>query len=312
MKTVVIGGNGFIGSHLVTRLLSENHSVIVFDPYPERFRKPIEGVEYIFSKLEDSSRLQDTVNDADLVFHLASSTVPQSSNESPILDIKSNLVGSIRLLQSIVKAAVKKLVFLSSGGTVYGIPTQLPVPESHPTNPICSHGIVKVAVEKYLHMYGQLHGLDYTILRPSNPFGPRQNPFGAQGAIAVFLGRLSQDLPVTIWGDGGVVRDYFYVDDLVEACLVAAKPGTRSPIYNVGMGKGLTLLEVLNLLSTVTGRSFNVINKPPRSFDVPKLVLDVSKAKYELGWEAATSVEEAIAMTWEWVQTVGIATPTGN
>ena len=302
MKTVILGGNGFIGSHLVDALLARKWKVVVYDRYPERYRPPIEKVEYVLGDIGNKHLLASSLSQVDVVFHLASTTIPQSSNESPTFDIMTNLVESVQLLETCVKYQVGKVVFLSSGGTTYGVPHSIPVTEEHPTNPVSSYGIVKLAIEKYLLLFHHLHGLSYVILRPANPYGPRQNPLGGQGAVVAFLACIARGLPVTIWGDGESVRDYFHVSDLVEACVLAATSTPNKAVLNIGSGQGVSLNQLLERIQEVIETPFQVIRLPSRPFDVPKLILDVRAARTELMWEPRVSLEEGILDTWNWIR----------
>ncbi len=226
MKSLVLGGNGFIGTHLVDGLLEEGWPVRIYDRSPNRFRATPGGAEYVEGELGNHGLIRAAVEGMEVVFHFVSTTIPKTSNDDPIYDVRSNLVDTLQLLESCVEAGVRKVVFASSGGTVYGRPQGGSIAEDHPANPITSYGVIKLAVEKYLGLFDHLHGLDYTALRISNPYGPYQDPGGQQGAVPVFLNRLRTGRPVTIWGDGSVVRDYLYVSDLVDALLLAAGTGT--------------------------------------------------------------------------------------
>ncbi len=304
MKAVVFGGNGFIGSHLVDSLLEEGWQVTVFDRVMERYRAPLPGVEYTLGELGNKGLLGTVLRGVDVVFHLVSTTVPQSSNESPAFDIQSNLVETIGLLDACVTCGVRKVIFFSSGGTVYGVPRSMPVGEDHPTDPISSYGIVKLAIEKYLHLYYQLHNLPYTILRPSNPFGARQNPSGQQGAVAVFLGRVAQDQPIVVWGNGEVVRDYIDIRDLVRAAILAAETSTKSQIFNIGRGQGTSLNNLIDIIRSVVDKPVIAMHMPARPFDVPAIILDNSRAQSELKWKPQITLEDGIAKTWEWMKSV--------
>jgi UDP-glucose 4-epimerase len=304
MKACVIGGNGFIGSHVTDRLLEDNWNVTVLDRYEERYRAPLSRVEYAIGDLGNRGVLHEILPHTDVVFHLASTTIPQSSNDAPVFDIQTNLVDTIGLLEACVQHQVKKIVFFSSGGTVYGIPKTMLVSEDHPTNPISSYGIVKLAIEKYLHLYHHLFGLSYTILRPSNPFGERQNPTGAQGVISVFLGRVARDLPIVVWGDGTIVRDYLDVDDLANAAKKAAVTVTENNVFNISSGCGVSLNELIELIRSVTHKHIQVNYLPARPSDVPSIVLDPRRAHEELGWAPKTSFHDSIEKTWEWVKSL--------
>lgn len=301
----MLGGNGFIGSHLVDGLLEEGYPVRIYDRSPNRFHTTPRNAEYVEGELGNHGLIRAAVEGVETVFHFVSTTLPKTSNDDPIYDVRSNLIDTLQLLESCVEAGVRKVVFASSGGTVYGQPQTMPITEDHPTNPITSYGIVKLAVEKYLGLFDHLHGLDYTALRISNPYGPYQNPGGQQGAVPVFLHRLRTGQPVTIWGDGSVVRDYLYISDLVEALKLAAEAETQQKVFNVGSGRGTTLNELVAIIAAVTGERPEVEYVPGRALDVAANVLDVVRVREELGWSPRTELVEGIDLTWEWVQTLG-------
>ncbi|WP_243370841.1 NAD-dependent epimerase/dehydratase family protein [Geotalea sp. SG265] len=300
MKFLILGGNGFIGSHLVDRLLAAGHKVRVFDKYEEHYRKPIAGVDYRFGDFGNRGLLADALVGVNTVFHLISTTLPKTSNDDPAFDIQSNVVETIFLLEQCIVRNIK-VIFVSSGGTVYGKPLTLPIAENSPTDPECSYGITKLMIEKYLALFKLLHNLDYTIVRPSNPYGSRQNPNGIQGAISVFLGKVARNEPIEIWGDGEVVRDYVYIEDLAEGIYRAATKPTESRIFNLGSGTGYSLNEIVETIRTVTGREVQVEYKPKRTFDVPRIYLDIARARTELDWAPVVSLPAGIAKTWEFV-----------
>lgn len=304
MNTLILGGNGFMGSNLVDCLLGNGHAVRIYDRGPNKFRALPEGAEYVEGELGNHGLIREALEDVEVVYHFVSTTLPKTSNDDPIYDVRSNLVDTIQLLETCVERGVCKVVFASSGGTVYGVPETVPINEDHPTEPISSYGIVKLAIEKYLHLFHHLHGLDYTVLRISNPYGPCQNPEGQQGAVSVFLNRIYTGSPVTIWGDGSVVRDYLYVSDVVDALLLAAGEETTRKVFNIGSGRGVSLNELLHLMAEVVGEQPEVRYQPGRPLDVPASVLDVSRAREELGWRPKTELAEGIARTWEWVRTI--------
>jgi len=302
MKILVLGGNGFIGSHLVDRLLAEGHAVRVFDKYEERYRRPLPNVDYRFGDFGNRGLLAEALQDIDVVVHLISTSLPKTSNDDPAYDVQSNVIESLFLLEKCVELGVKKVVFISSGGTVYGRPVQLPIAENGATDPECSYGITKLTIEKYLALYHQLYGLDYVIVRPSNPYGSRQNPHGIQGAIPVFLGKVATGEPIEIWGDGSVIRDYVYIDDLVEGISRVVSYAGGQKVFNLGSGTGHSLNELVRTIATVTERTVPVTFKEARSFDIPAIVLDISKANRELGWIPRTEIEAGIRATWEFVR----------
>ncbi|WP_281826300.1 NAD-dependent epimerase/dehydratase family protein [Jannaschia rubra] len=301
MKTLVIGGCGFIGSHVVDSLVAAGGEVRVLSRRPEAFRAPVDGVNYVIGDMAEADVLARSLSGMDAVVHLASTTVPATSNLDPEGDIAGNLIGTVRLLQVMREAGVRRMVYLSSGGTVYGVPETDPVGEDHPLRPVTSYGIVKVAIEKYLHMDHRLHGLDYAVLRAANPYGPRQGRTGVQGIIGTLLWRLSRNAPIEVWGDGSVVRDYLHVRDMAALCVAALK-GPTTGVFNAGSGRGTSVAEILDIVARVTGRRLDPVRQPGRDFDVPRIVLDSGKARRTFGWQPEIALEDGIAETWDWVR----------
>ncbi len=305
MKTLVLGGNGFIGSHLVDRLLREGHAVHVFDRQPERYRKPLTDVLYHIQDFGNRAFLASVLPQMDVVFHLVSTTVPKTSNDDPAFDVMSNVVETIYLLEQCAKERVKKVVFLSSGGAVYGTPAVLPASEDSPERPESSYGITKLAIEKYLGLFRRLYGLNYVILRPSNPYGERQNPDGDQGVIAVFLGKIAKGQAVDIWGDGSNVKDFVYIGDLIEGIYRAAFSDTPSRVFNMGSGIGHSVNDIVRRIAGMVDRPISVNYGPRGTFDVSKISLDITRARIELGWEPRISLDEGLRRTWEFVKYPG-------
>lgn len=301
---LVLGGAGFIGSHLAEALAREGHRVKVFDR-PHVDRLPLfsrQGFEIFTGDFLNPQALAPALRGTEVVYHLVSTTLPKTSNDNPLYDIESNVLGSLRLLALCREHGVRKVVFVSSGGTVYGLPRAVPLDEGHPTEPICSYGIHKLAVEKYLHLAHRLHGLDYCILRPANLYGPRQRLDIAQGAVAVFLDRALRDQPIQIWGDGSVVRDYVYVGDAVDAIVKAARFEGEPRIFNLGSGVGASLNQLVGEIRQLLGRPVRVEYTEARAVDVPVSVLDCTLARRHLGWSAGTSLAEGLKRTCEWLR----------
>ena len=237
----------------------------------------------------------------DVVFHLVSTSVPSTSNLDPVADIQGNLVAAVQLLDQMVRLDVRRIVFLSSGGTVYGNPTTSPVAETHPLRPICSYGVVKVAIEHYLFMYQELYGIEPVVLRPSNPVGPRQGRIGVQGVVPTFMRRMLDGDPITVWGDGSIVRDYIDITDLATLCVRA---GTSSAVgvFNAGSGVGRSIRDVVSTkIETVTGRTADVHYQPGRSFDVQKIVLDSGLARRTFEWSPEIAFDESVRRLWDWM-----------
>jgi UDP-glucose 4-epimerase len=306
LKILILGGNGFIGSHLVDKLLSEGHSVRVFDKKEEYYRKPLENVDYHLGEFGNRGLLSKALIGIDVVVHLISTTLPKTSNDDPVFDIQSNVIESLFLLEQCVAKNIKKIIFISSGGTIYGIPKSVPVKEENQTNPICSYGISKLTIEKYLYLFKQLYNLDFVIIRPSNPFGSRQNPFGIQGAIPVFLGKIKQNKPIEIWGTGEIIRDYIFVEDLADAIFSSIFYETTSNVFNVGSGQGNSLNELIHIMRNVTGQNISVNYSNSRIYDVPEIYLDITLASNELNWKPNISLEQGITYTWDFIKNLSL------
>jgi UDP-glucose 4-epimerase len=229
--------------------------------------------------------------------------LPQNSNANPAYDIETNVIGTVRLLTEAVRAGVKKVVFISSGGTVYGIPRYVPIDEYHPTAPISSYGITKLMIEKYLALFERLHGLPYIVLRASNPFGERQRVQASQGVVTVFMGKVLRGEVVEIWGDGSVVRDYLYIGDLIAAFLAAARYEGPERIFNIGSGVGLSINQALDAIEQATGCKARRRYLEARVFDVPSNVLASDRAKTCLGWAPQTSFMDGLARLAGWLKT---------
>ncbi|MEJ5021263.1 NAD-dependent epimerase/dehydratase family protein [Ochrobactrum vermis] len=303
---LVLGGSGFIGTHLVKRLLSEGHRVTIVNRSPvgkieSRFSNcAVRGqLTIIQSRFDDEPLLDRILPGCDVCVHLAGSMVPSVSIENKIADIQVNLAGTVRLLEIARRHGLAKLIYISSGGTVYGQSRNDTISESHPTDPISAYGITKLAAEKYLQLFQRLHDLPSVILRLANPFGPGQAEKGTQGAIAVFVERILEGKPLEIWGDGSVVRDYLFIDDVVESIMRAAAYSGSHTLFNIGSGRGTSLNEI----HTEIGRHFppfEVHHKPDRSFDVQRNVLDIRRAQEHLGWQPKIKLDEGIARYIAW------------
>lgn len=304
-RCLVLGGRGFIGSHLVDALLNAGNFVRCFDrPHVTTLGEDHlsnSNFELYEGDLSCEADIAAALEGCDICYHLVSTTLPKSSNADPVFDVESNLLGTIRLLKHVVKAGLKKIIYVSSGGTVYGVPKQMPIPETHPTEPTCSYGITKLAIEKYLSLFKQLHGLDYTVLRIANPYGERQRIHASQGAVAVFLGKVLRSEPIEIWGDGSVVRDYIYISDVVDALLAVIDSTENEHVFNIGSDQGLSLNEVLLQIESVTGKTAIKRYMPSRTFDVPKNILSIERAKYLIGWSPKVNFEQGVSLFAQWL-----------
>lgn len=305
MKCVVFGGGGFIGSAVVDELLREGHQVRIFERprvAPYRHFLTTEPVEWVSGDMLSAHDVSDAIQGMDAVIHLVSFTLPKNSNEDILYDVQTNLTATLHLLNAMVSHRVHKIIFISSGGTVYGIPEYVPIDEKHPTNPMVSYGIVKLTIEKYLLMFQRLRGIRPIILRVSNPYGPRQRVETAQGAVTIFLHHALHDKTIEIWGDGSTVRDYLYVDDVAHAFSRALNYDGDVNVFNIGAGAGTSLNELLDQIERVTGKMLKRRYLPARPFDVPLNVLDNRLAQQHLGWRPLVGFADGLFNTIKWLQ----------
>jgi UDP-glucose 4-epimerase len=259
------------------------------------------GVRWTAADFADRQTLAAAIETADFIFHLASSSTPSSANADPIADVNANLIGTLGLLEICRVRPVRRIIFISSGGTVYGVTTVTPVLETTPTDPITAYGIHKVAIEKYLALYRHLYGLDYVVLRVANPYGPMQLSRKNQGVVASFIQRALAAEPVEIWGSGEVVRDFVYIDDVVRALLMAAVHDGPSRLFNVGSGQGMSINAIANDIEHVLGRGpLQRIHRPARAADVPVNVLDISRIQKEMNWVPRVEWLDGLRATIAW------------
>ena len=298
-RCVVLGAAGFIGKNLCDGLQAVGARVVGLS---RRFDKPAETTEWHCGQLEATDVLESFLRRDDILFHLASSTIP-GSHVTPEMDAAANVIPSLRLFEACLRQKVARIVFMSSGGTVYGPDVQLPTPEDAPTNPISWYGVQKLTIEKFLAVYHRLHALDFVALRVANPFGPHQVK-AEQGLIGSVIRHALAETPVDVFGDGSVIRDYIYVADVVEAILRAAAvtESTAPRVYNVGTGVGRSVLDVIKAVQAVHGRPLQINRLPGRAVDVPVSILDITRAGKYLSWRPKTDYEEAIQLSYAWAR----------
>lgn len=294
MRVLILGGCGFIGDHIVKELANNGVPLVVFDARADQSKSSPVCV-YIQGDFSDEAMLERVIGSQDIthVIHLVSTTLPKSSNEDKSYDLSSNVIQTLVLLDLCVKYKIKKILFMSSGGTIYGAPRSVPVDEFHPNNPICSYGISKLTIEKYLFLYNQLYGLNYIALRAANPYGPGQNPHSGQGIVANFVHKMLSQQPIEVWGDGNIVRDYFYIQDLANLTKIALT-SKEIGVFNAGSGVGVSINALVKVLEAVTNYPAEIIYKEQRSLDVPSIVLDCTAAESILGWRARTTLQAGI------------------
>jgi UDP-glucose 4-epimerase len=305
MKCVIFGGGGFIGSTIADRFLLEGHQLRIFErPRVQPYRKfsDNKSIEWVSGDILSNHDLNAAIEGMDVVLHLVSTTLPKSSNDDPIYDVQSNVVGTLQMLNSMVANNVRKIIFISSGGTVYGIPKYLPIDEQHPTDPLVSYGITKLMIEKYLRMFESLHGIKAITLRVANPYGERQRIETAQGAVGVFLHHALKNIPIEIWGDGSVTRDYIYISDVAEAFVKALNYSGPNNVFNISSGQGISLNELISLLEDVLGKTIERRYLPSRPFDVPVSILNNQLAHEQLNWTPITSMSNGLSRTAVWME----------
>jgi UDP-glucose 4-epimerase len=244
-------------------------------------------------------RLASAVSEADAVLHMASSTVPGTGDRNPKLDVTDNLISLLSVMEVMSSAKVSRLIYLSSGGAVYGPSSEIPIREDHPLRPISSYGTVKAAAESFIHLFARTRELSPIILRPSNPYGERQGHEGSQGLVNTLLRRSLSGDPLEIWGDGSAVRDYLHVNDLARL-IVRATESNLQGVFNVGSGTGTSIREMIDLAASITGRPLRVVYKPVRSVDPPVSVLDTRAARDSFGWNPEITLRDGLARTWAW------------
>lgn len=299
----IIGGSGFIGSHLVEQLLARNRRLTVIgrNPHPSRALPP--GIDYLAGDYGDTYFLKGVLKGVDEVVSLAYSTVPKSSFEDPVYDILSNLPSAVKLFEIAADHSIEKLVFVSSGGTVYGKAQTLPIPEDHPTNPISAYGITKLATEKYAQMFHELKGLPVMCVRPANAYGEGQKAFTGQGFVATAAATILEQRNVVLFGEIGTIRDYIHVTDVATAIVAVLDHGSPGECYNIGSGIGRNNRDVLDALiplAKAVSLEVNITRKAARRFDVPVNILDSRKLQELSNWKPTVPFEEGIRKTWEW------------
>jgi UDP-glucose 4-epimerase len=304
-RVVVLGGCGFIGSHICRALVAAGRAVRIFDKvYAERSLVEDIGasVEIVEGDVARPDDVLAALEGAETVVNLVHTTVPGSSMLDPVYDVESNVVASVRWLSRLPETGVRRLLFVSSGGTVYGLPQSELIDERHPTDPISSYGITKLAIEKYVAMYAEASGVAHVILRPSNVYGEGQRLHIGQGVIGVLADRALRGESLEVWGTGESLRDYLYIGDLVDAVLrLTSYEGARR-VFNVSSGRGDSVREILAILQRRLGRPLDITYKPARGFDVPANVLDSSLLRAETGWEPRVNLEDGVARVVRWLE----------
>ena len=302
MKVLVTGGAGFIGSHVVDILISAGYEVVVVDDLSTGRLSNLNPAATFYQVDIRSPRLAEVFEKErpDYVDHHAAQMDVRRSIGDPLFDAEVNVIGSINLIECCRRYNVKRLVYISTGGAVYGEPEYLPCDEAHPVNPICPYGASKHTVEHYLFMYNQNYGLEYVVLRYPNVYGPRQDPHGEAGVVAIFTGQMLAGGQVVINGDGEQQRDFVYVEDCARANLMAMTNQNANQIYNLGYGRGTTVNEIFTTLKRITGYRLSAVHGPAKVGETRQIYLDATKAQRDLGWQPSVDLEEGLQQTVEY------------
>jgi len=296
---LLLGGGGFLGSALAGHLCRGGWPVHIVG------RSPVKNFEgsavFHQGSMADSGLMKTVLPQCEVVIHLASATTPGSSAGNPMAEAETNILPTLKFLDTFRDCKNRWMIFVSSGGTLYGNPETVPVKEKQPLRALSYHGAGKIAIEAFLHAFAHDSGNPVTILRPSNFYGPGQPLRRGFGFIRTVLEHVRTDTEVKIWGDGSTVRDFLYIDDMIKSIQSVLNAGPHTDSYNVGSGEGHSLNDVIGTVEKVCGKPLRVQYSPARQVDVQRVVLDCLKIREKLGWEPETSLEEGIRLTWHWM-----------
>ena len=302
MKILVTGGAGFIGSHVVDTFIADGHEVVVVDDLSTGRRSNLNPAAKFYEIDIRSDELADVFakEKPQVVDHHAAQMDVRRSVDDPLFDADVNVLGSIKLIELARQHHVERFIYISTGGAVYGEPEYLPCDEAHPINPICPYGASKHTVEHYLYMYHELYDMDYVVLRYPNVYGPRQDPHGEAGVVAIFTGLMLNGEQVVINGDGDQERDFVYVGDCARANLLALATENSNTIFNLGEGKATTVNDVYNELKGITDYQLSAVHGPPKVGETRRIYLEAKKASQELGWKPSVGLNEGLTATVEY------------
>ncbi|HUV29189.1 MAG TPA: NAD-dependent epimerase/dehydratase family protein [Anaerolineales bacterium] len=302
MKILVTGGAGFIGSHVVDTFIANGHEVVVVDDLSTGRRSNLNPAATFYQVDIRSPELAEVFEKEkpQIVDHHAAQMDVRRSVDDPLFDADVNVLGSIKLIELARQHAVERVIYISTGGAVYGEPEYLPCDEAHPINPICPYGASKHTVEHYLYMYHELYDLDYVVLRYPNVYGPRQDPHGEAGVVAIFTGLMLKGDQIVINGDGEQERDFVYVADCARANLLALTTEKCNTIFNLGEGKGTTVNEVYEELKKITAYPLSAVHGPAKVGETRRIYLEANKAAQELDWQPSIGLRAGLTETVEY------------
>ncbi len=303
MRILVTGGTGFIGSHIVDKLV-DNNDVLVVDNLSNSTKDNLNPrAEFHQLDINDPKIENVFKNGIDVVIHQAANVFVTKSIKDPVFDATSNILGSLNILENCRKFGVKKIIYANSGGAGSGEPEYLPVDENHPIKPLAPYGVSKHTVEHYLEIYSRLYGLKYTSLRYANIYGPRQNPEGEGGVVAIFISKLLKNQSPFIIGDGRQTRDMVFVEDVADANVISIKKGDND-FFNISTGKEISINDLFEMIKKMAKSSVNAVNKPEIPGEIKRSVLSSEKASQILGWSATTSIEKGLEKSIEYYKSL--------
>ncbi len=309
-KIMILGAAGFIGTNLALALSKKKeYSLTLVDRSKAYFNQilfELDNVSILEDDLDFEMNFEKLVNGHDVVYHLVSTIVPSTSNQNISQELKANVIFTSNLLDACVKCGIKRVVFISSGGTVYGKEVCCPLKEETPTKPISSYGLQKITIERLLYLYRYMYGLDYRIIRLSNPYGAYQRPNGVLGAVTTFTYKALKNEKITVYGNGSVIRDFIYIDDAIKAIINIGCGGSTHRTFNVGCGRGASILEVLNTIENSLKMKLSVEFKAARKVDVPINYLDIGRYEEEFGRLNPISLYEGVKRTAKYMQEEGM------
>ncbi|MGN1157358.1 MAG: NAD-dependent epimerase/dehydratase family protein [Agathobacter sp.] len=287
MNITILGAAGFIGTNLALELADNKQNRITLIDKCEKYFVPalkrLNNVTIKEAEFNIETNFDELIRGQDIVYHLVSTTVPGTSNQQIALELEANVIVTSKLLDACVRCEVKKVVYISSGGTVYGKESNCPIKEDTPTYPISSYGIQKVTIEKLLYLYHYLHDLDYRVVRLANPYGPYQRPDGVLGAVTTFTYKALCNEEIIVYGDGSVVRDFIYIDDAIRGIINIADGDTHNKIFNLGCGYGTSIKQVLDTIEQALELKLNITHMSGRKVDIPVNYLDISRYESAYG-----------------------------
>lgn len=305
-KILVTGGAGFIGSHVTDLFIEQGFEAVVVDNFSSGRASSLNPRAKVYEMDIRDARLREIfeAEQPDFVSHHAAQIDVRRSVAQPLFDADINILGSLNVIECAKEFGVKRFIYISSGGAAYGEPQYVPCDEAHPINPICQYGASKHAVEHYLFMYYANYGMKYTVLRYANVFGPRQDPNGEAGVVAIFTGKMMAGEPTIINGDGEQTRDFVYVSDCAQANYLAATVDREPAIYNIGWGAPTSVNQIFSALAQATGYTLTANYGPAKVGETRHIYLDASKARKELGWTPAVNLEEGMKKTVAYFKTL--------